>query len=333
MKVTIKDVANEAKVATSTVSRVLSKKSRISEETKKRVLDAIKKLNYTPNVVAQGLANRSTKVLALVLPEESDNFFTNPFYSYAMKGISNYAKEENYYIMYAFVEENDDSWLKRFTNSNLVDGIFLFNARENDVNMRYLQDIDFPFVIIGRPKDVKNTLWVDNDNFGAMYNVTKKIASLGHKKIGFIGSNFNLNYAKDRLEGYKEGLYSMGLEFKEDYIIEMDSISEEAGYNAAEILSKYDELTAIIAIDDLIAIGVQKYLLKNNKDKIAHVGFNNIPLAKYQKIPLASIDVNAEALGIYATKLLINKLEKKEEDENYYIIDTKFIDRESLYIM
>lgn len=332
MKVTIKEVANEAGVATSTVSRVLSNKGRISEETKKRVFDAIKKLNYTPNVVAQGLANKSTKVLALVLPEKSDNFFTNPFYSYAMKGISNYAKEENYYIMYAFVEQNDDSWLKRFTNSNLVDGIFLFNARENDENIRYLQDINFPFVIIGRPEDIKNTLWVDNDNFGAMYNVTKKIASLGHKKIGFVGVNFNLNYSKDRLEGYKQGLYSMGLEVHEDYIIEMDSISEESGYKAAEIISKYDEITAIIAIDDLIAIGIQKYLLENDKNKIAHVGFNNIPLAKYQKIPLASIDVNAEELGVYATKLLINKLESKEGNINYYVIDTKFIDRESLYI-
>lgn len=331
MKVTIKDVAREANVATSTVSRVLSKSGRISDETKKRVYDAIKKLNYTPNVVARGLAKSSTKILAVVLPEEAEHFFGNPFYTHAMKGMSIYAQKENYYIMFAFMEKNEEAWLKNFTNNNLIDGIFLFNAKENDENIKYLQDNNFPFVIIGRPYDIGNSLWVDNDNFEAMYRLTKKLIEMGHKKIAFVGAKEELNFSRDRLDGYKQGLYTRGIEFNEKLIVQSEDFSELYGYEAAKGILTNNNVTAIIATDDLLAIGVQRYLIESGNERIALVGFNNTVLAQYQKIPLASVDINSEELGYYATKLLIDKLEGKENDRNFYIIDTKLIERESLF--
>ena len=91
MKVTIKDVAKEANVATSTVSRVLANSDRISEETKERVKKAIRKLNYTPNAVARGLANNKTRILAILLPNGAEKSFENPFFVQVMKGISKYA--------------------------------------------------------------------------------------------------------------------------------------------------------------------------------------------------------------------------------------------------
>ncbi|MDZ4975781.1 LacI family DNA-binding transcriptional regulator, partial [Clostridium perfringens] len=101
MKVTIKDVAKEANVATSTVSRVLSNSDKISDKTKEKVNEAIKKLNYTPNIIARGLANNRTRILAVILPKEAEDIFSNPFFVQAMKGMSIYAQKENYYIMYA----------------------------------------------------------------------------------------------------------------------------------------------------------------------------------------------------------------------------------------
>lgn len=331
MKVTIKDVAKEANVATSTVSRVLSNKGKISDKTKKRVYDAIKKLDYTPNIVARGLAKNSTNILAVVLPEEAEQFFGNPFYTYAMKGMSLYAQKENYYIMFAFMEKNNDTWLKKFTDNNLVDGIFLFNAKENDENIKYLQKNNFPFVLIGRPYDVNNTLWVDNDNFEAMYKLTKRLVEMGHRKIAFVGAKGELNCSKDRLDGYRQGLYSRGVSIDNTIIMEVSEFSELDGYRAAEKLLVNKDITAIISTDDLLAIGIQRYLLEFGIDNIAQVGFNNTPLAKYQKVPLASVDINSEKLGYYATKLLIDKLEGKEINRNFYVIDTKLVERESLY--
>ena len=119
MKVTIKDVAREAKVATSTVSRVLAKSDKISEETKERVNEAIKKLNYTPSIVARGLAKNKTRILAVILPQGAESSFENPFFVQAMKGISMCAQKENYYIMYTFKEENEQ-WIKKFTEGNIA---------------------------------------------------------------------------------------------------------------------------------------------------------------------------------------------------------------------
>ncbi len=175
MKITIKDVAREAKVATSTVSRVLANSNRISEETKERVNEAIKKLNYIPSVVARGLAKNKTRILAVLLPGEAEVSFE----------ISMCSQREDYYIMYAFNEnkENEEEWIKKFTEGNLVDGICLFNVKDNDKTINYLKNKEFPFVVIGRPDEIKDILWVDNDNFTAMYNLTRRLVELGNKEL------------------------------------------------------------------------------------------------------------------------------------------------------
>ena len=210
MKITIKDVAREAKVATSTVSRVLANSNRISEETKERVNEAIKKLNYIPSVVARGLAKNKTRILAVLLPGEAEVSFENPFFVQAMKGISMCSQREDYYIMYAFNEnkENEEEWIKKFTEGNLVDGICLFNVKDNDKTINYLKNKEFPFVVIGRPDEIKDILWVDNDNFTAMYNLTRRLVELGNKEIAFIGAKSEMNVSKDRLNGYKQALFN-----------------------------------------------------------------------------------------------------------------------------
>ena len=326
MKVTIKDVAREAKVATSTVSRVLAKSDKISEETKERVNEAIKKLNYTPSIVARGLAKNKTRILAVILPQGAESSFENPFFVQAMKGISMCAQKENYYIMYAFKEENEQ-WIKKFTEGNIVDGLFLFNAKSDDKTIEHLKKNKFPFVIIGRPEDIKNVLWVDNDNFEAVYQLTQRLIDKGNKKIAFIGAKKELNVSKDRLNGYKQGMFSRGLEVNEELIFEMDDFTEIEGYKAAKCILEKNNVSAFITTDDLLAFGVQNAIKEVGED-ISVVGFNNIPLASYRKPSLSSVDINSEKLGFYAAKILIDKLEGKK-NMGYHVIETKFIERES----
>ena len=326
MKVTIKDVAREAKVATSTVSRVLAKSDKISEETKERVNEAIKKLNYTPSIVARGLAKNKTRILAVILPQGAESSFENPFFVQAMKGISMCAQKENYYIMYTFKEENEQ-WIKKFTEGNIVDGLFLFNAKSDDKTIEHLKKNKFPFVIIGRPEDIKNVLWVDNDNFEAVYQLTQRLIDKGNKKIAFIGAKKELNVSKDRLNGYKQGMFSRGLEVNEELIFEMDDFPEIEGYKAAKCILEKNNVSAFITTDDLLAFGVQNAIKEVGED-ISVVGFNNIPLASYRKPSLSSVDINSEKLGFYAAKILIDKLEGKK-NMGYHVIETKFIERES----
>lgn len=334
MAVTIKDVAKEAGVATSTVSRVLSGSDRISEETKKRVNDAVIKLKYTPNIIARGLANKKTRILAVVLPEDAENLFENQFFIQAMKGMGICAQEENYYIMYAFKEKgtSNKEWIKRFTDSNIVDGVCLLNAHENDESVNYLKSIKANFVLIGRADKDNNTLWVDNDNYKAMENVVEKLIIKGHKNIGFIGAKKYLNVSKDRLNGYKQALCNANIQLRESIINEGNDFSEIIGYEETLKMIKKENVTAIVTTDDLLSFGVLKALNEKEINNIAVVSFNNTPLAKYQKPPLASVDIKSEKLGYYATKLLINKLENRDVNKMNYIIETKLIERESMNI-
>lgn len=332
MKVTIKDVAREANVATSTVSRVLSNSHKISDKTKERVNDAIKKLNYTPNIIARGLANNKTRILAVILPKEAEDIFSNPFFIQAMKGISIYAQKESYYIMYAFKQEGKDDreWFKKFIDSNLVDGICLLNSKENDDTIKYLNDIEFPFVVIGRPDEVDNVLWVDNDNVRAMYDLVQILINYGHKNIAFVGARSNLNVSKDRFNGYKQALLDNKIEVKGDLIYEAEEFTQINGSYAADIILRKNKPTAIVATDDLLAFGVQEALNKLEIKDVSVVGFNNIPMAEYQNPALSSVDINSEMLGFYASKLIINKLEEKGNSKNSYIIETKLIERDSI---
>ena len=195
MKVTIKDVARDAGVSSSTVSRVMSDSPRIGEATKKRVRESIKKLGYKPNILARSLVRKETKIIGVVMPHEADSLFSNPFFIQAMKGISISAENNNYHIMYAFGkdEESELKAVQNFIDCNIVDGICLLTVRKRDRCIAYLREQDFPFVIIGRPEEEnsEDILWVDNDNVEAVKNIVKTLAAKGHRKLGHIGAKEN----------------------------------------------------------------------------------------------------------------------------------------------
>lgn len=330
MRVTIKDVAKEANVAPSTVSRVISNSHKISEETKAKVNKAIKKLNYTPNVMARGLVSNKTRILGVVLPNEAADLFSNPFFVEAMKGMSIGAEENGYYIMYAFSKNEEDELkgVKEFTSSNLLDGICLLTARENDKCINYLKEINFPFVVVGRPDDDKNILWVDNDNFKAMYDLVNKLIKEGHNKIGFIGAKKDWKVSKYRLNGYKDALRKNKISFNKDIAMEGIDFTEECGYDAMKEILKNKSLDVVVTTEDLLAIGANKFLLENKIKNIKVIGFNNTPMTKYQNPPISSIDINATELGYEATNLLISTLNGKIKNKtNYHIVETKFIER------
>ncbi|NLK21848.1 MAG: LacI family transcriptional regulator [Epulopiscium sp.] len=333
MVVTIKDVAKAANVSPSTVSRVIADNPKISDETKKRVLKAMKQLHYHPNAIARSLANRSTKTLGVLLPNTDEDLFNNPFFIQAMRGISVYAQKRGYYIMYSYSdnEEQEMEFIKKYIHSKWVDGIILLSAREEDESIEYLKDIKYPFVVVGRPKDTSNVLWVDNDNFQAMYNVVTTLIERGNKKIAFIGGPEQFNVTKDRLAGYKRALEGRGISIDDNLIITSE-FSELKGYEGAKELMEYTIPHAIVTTDDLIAFGVLKAIKEKDMGEVLVAGFNNTSLAPYQTPSLSSVDIKAEKIGYYATKLLINKLEssiEKGEIATHYIIETNFIERES----
>lgn len=332
MGATIKDVAKLAKVSPSTVSRVLSNNAKISDETKERVFKAIKELDYHPNAIARNLANNSTNTLGFIIPNEVNELFKNPFFVQVMTGISLCAHEKGYYIMYTFSnsEEEEVAFISKYTQSKLVDGIILLTSRSEDKCIKFLRSIDFPFVVVGRPEDPEEVMWVDNDNFKAMYNLVDNLITRGASSVAFIGGSKAMNVSKDRFDGYRRALIAHGKNIDENLIIDQQNFNEQSGYEAMKKILKYGKPDAVVTTDDLLAFGVLKFLNDMNIEDISVVGFNNTPLCAYHNPPLASVDINAEKLGYYAAKLMIDTLKKEAQPLKHYIIDTYLEERKSI---
>ena len=262
MKVTINDVAREAGVSKSTVSRVLSNNERISQETKDKVNEVIERLGYKPNLIARNLAKSKTRTLGVVLPTEATDYFSNPIYTQIMQGISTFAQENNYYIMYAFCKEkSEEENIREFSSTGVVDGIIMLKSEENDKTMNYLNKKKFPFVVIGRPSEEKSVLWVDNDNVKSTYKLTNELFVNNFKKIAFISAKESWIVSKDRLKGYKKALERHLVKYDTNLIYQGDSFTETAGYEGIKCILEKEDPEVIITTDDLLALGVNRYSL------------------------------------------------------------------------
>lgn len=233
--------------------------------------------------------------------------------------------------MYAFSknEEEELKFIKHYIRGRLVEGTILLTSRKDDKCISYLKKTQHPFVLIGRPEDPRDTLWVDNDNFQAMYNVVDYLIRKGHKDIAFIGGPANLYVTRDRLDGYRKALRTHGLPEDKGKIRCTKEFSRECGYEAMMDILDYTIPSAVATTDDLLAFGANLAIQEKKLEGIALTGFNNTYLAEYQTPSLTSVDINAEKLGMYAAKLLIDKLEKKDMPTNHYVVDTKLVERDS----
>lgn len=330
MKVTIREVAEYAKVSPSTVSRVLHDSPRISDETKRRVALAMEKLHYHPSAVARSLASRSTKTIGLILPNDPGDLFENTFFIRAMRGISVYAQERGYYIMYAFSQSEDVEieFIRSYIDSKWVDGIILATTRQYDRCIAYLRSRSFPFVVIGRPEDTRDTYWVDNDNFQAMYNVINYLVEQGYKRIAFLGGPSSYNVTRNRLAGYRQALENRGLPIDERLIVEGVSFTEEAGYAAMKRTAAELAPDALAATDDLLAFGGLS-ACEELGIEVGAVGFNNSVRGAYQSPTLTTVDINPDELGARACELLIGVLEGEELATNHVIVETRLVERDS----
>lgn len=330
MKITINDVAKAAGVSKATVSRVLSNSERISDDTKRKVNDVIKNMGYIPNATARNLAKNSTKTIGIVIPMDAGSYFYNDFYIKLMQGISSLAQKKGYYIMYAFGNDKDeDKVIKDLCSKGVVDGIIMLKTEQDDKTINYLADRKFPFVVIGKPLEDNNVLWVDNDNYKIAYDLVCELIKNGHKKICFIGAQEKWMVYQERIKGYKKALEDNNIQYDTNLVYCGEEFSDETGLaGIKEVLSKSDP-TAVIAIDDLVAVGINKYFNMNSIRDKALIGFNNTMLANYQAPSISSVEIYGDKLGYYAAELLVNHLEKIDDASNYKIIDSKIIYRQT----
>ncbi len=339
MDVTIKDVAKEAKVAASTVSRVIKDSPNISEETKRRVREVMDRLGYYPNFQAQSLAGKNTKAIGVILPNAAFHSFQNPFFSEVLLGISTSANKHKYgiYLSTSATEDGIYEEVVRMVQGKRVDGILLLYSRKNDKLLTYLNTVKIPFTVVGRPYEKEQqTTYVDNDNIQTSIDVTNFLINAGHRRMAFIGGNQQFVVTADRLKGYKKALENEGIAYDEKFVINEQSVKEEGRVIIEKLVSLEEPPTAIITQDDLIAFQIISHLESLNlnvPNDISIISFNNYFVSEHSRPPLTSVDIGINQLGFEATDALIELIEEPSTLPKRITIPAKLIERESVRIL
>ncbi len=322
MRATIKDVAAEAGVSTTAVSLVLNGKSnKISDKTRKQILEVVERLNYRPNHIAMSMVTKTTQTIGLVLPDIS-----NIYFSELSKLIEQACYDNGYNVLYGNTHDmsrRDIDYINIFLDRN-VDAIIVILSNSTDDHLREIQKLikstNTPFIIVDRKLDIDvgTTIVVDQKMGG--YLATQHLINLGHRSIGCITGPKNVYSSIERLNGYKEALLEANLPIQENLIFEGD-FHRDSGMKALPYLLGRG-VTAIFAFNDMMALGVYKqasYYNLSIPDNLSLVGYDDIFISDFITPPLTSIEQPVKDLADEAVKQVLNAIKNKNSEHNSFI--------------
>lgn len=338
MKITIKEIAKEAGVSIATVSMIINKKDKnISEATRIRVLDVIKKYNYIPNAMAGSLVTQRTNMVGLILPD-----ITNPFFPGIARGAEDKANEAGYSIIFCNTDDKlevEEKYIETLTKK-MVDGIIIAHSSNSEKMSEILEKCKFPLILIDRDfysENIRGKVLVNN--FEGSYDGVKYLINKGYKNIAYLSGSLKTNTARDRLEGYKKALSDNGISINNN-LIKYGKYKIDWGKTGVdELLKENEKFDAIFCGNDLIAIGAIKELkLKGYRipDDIGVMGFDDIYLAGLIEPPLTTIRQPNYQMGYMAMELLIENLKNAGKNNSYnnevktITLKTEIIERNSI---
>ncbi|GAC44292.1 LacI family DNA-binding transcriptional regulator [Paenibacillus popilliae] len=335
MAVTIVHVAEKAGVSPSTVSRVISNDSRISQKTSRKVRKVMEELGYHPNTLAKSLVTKTTNNIGIVLPRPADELFQNQFFSEIIRGIVTKAAASSYDVLMTTGSNAQEEVraVERLVHGRNVDGIILLSSHKDDDNISFLRKKKFPFVLVGRSEDFTDITSVDNDNVAAAQSITEHLIKLGHRKICFVSGPMELTVSKDRFKGYRKALLEAGLPLDRNYIFEGAFTPDSASHITEQIIELSERPTAIVAIDDVLAFGIIRSLWNNGltvPEDCSVVGFNNTSLSEMCLPQISSVDIGTYQMGQSTVQALIQCIKGDGFDQARIIIPHQLIWRDSV---
>jgi len=335
MSVTIKDVAKEAGVSPSTVSRVINKKGMISEETRDNILRIMKEMNYFPNSTARSFVNGSTEAIALIVDVVDVRAYSNNFFNNSVFGIETVAHTSGYNLIITNGRVNTDniSSAEKLVFGKKVDGIILPASMVKRSFIDKLKEIKFPYVILGEPaQQLSDSSWVDINNIQGGESAAEHLLSKGYEKIAFLSSGENDVFNKNRITGYCRGLANRGVPVNQDYIRHCIPNADHGMKAMEELFQQQNKPNAVICSDYNLASGALRAAKKSGfcvPRDFGVVSFDNSPVAELSEPPFTTVDIDTFDLGEQAAKILIQSIQDKEMPCRQILISTKIIARES----
>ncbi|MBW4082315.1 LacI family DNA-binding transcriptional regulator [Paenibacillus sp. S150] len=332
MKATISDVAKAANVAKSTVSKVLNDSPKISKETKRKVREIMKQMNYIPSSMATGLARQSSHTVGLLIDMSKESEFLNQFFYNIIGGIESVIGPLGYELTLCNIQQHaaEGHFLNRLVLNQRVDGIIANNSVLTEELSRELDRLAFPYVSIGE-MDIAAS-WVDFDNEAGGRMLTGHLLERGYSSPAFIGGERNERIFSRRANGYLQALQQSGRAVRQDWIINVQA-DEHEGYRAArELLQGEDRPDSVVCMTNYLAFGVLKAARELGiavPGQLGVAAFDEYPLSRYTTPPLTSLNIDTFRLGVTSGQWLMGHIQGSRTAAQQQLLEPELIVRES----
>jgi LacI family transcriptional regulator len=319
VSITIKEIARQLNISKSTVSRALRDSSEISEETKQKVIELARKLDYSPNPIALSLLKNRTQTIGIIVPD-----IDNPFFSLAISGVDDVAYRRGYHVM---IYQSHESYEReqidaRHIASRRADGLIVSLASQSVNHQHFveLQESDIPIVFFDRVSEQVKTHKVLVDDYDGAFRGTEHLIEQGCRRIAHISGPMNLTISRNRFNGYRDALLKHQLPFREEWVVSAEYSQSEGSDRAYQLMALRERPDAIFAASDRIAIGVHwalRQLGYRMPDDVALLGFSNLTISPLLDPPLSSVAQPSFEMGQQAAELLLELIEEKNTPASF----------------
>jgi DNA-binding LacI/PurR family transcriptional regulator len=324
----IKDIAEAAGVSTATVSRVLSGKQNVRPEVKAKVLEVVKRMNYSPNRAARSLRSRKSSTIGLIVAD-----IQNPFFASVTRAVEDVAQANDYSVILCNTDENPDKermYLELMQDENAAGIILSPTGRLATHFPRELVDLG-PMVVIDRKIADVGVDCVVIDNFNAARTVTQHMLEHGYKRIaGLFGANSVTG--KERLAGFKAALQGAGIAIDDTYVVEIPAREFEGHTAATRLLDLENPPDAILTSSGLLATGAFKAIRDRElpvPNTIAFATFDESPWTTMIRPAITVIEQPTYAIGQTAAEMLLKRIAEPNRPTRHVVLSHKLIIRQS----
>ncbi|MDI1321914.1 MAG: LacI family DNA-binding transcriptional regulator [Algoriphagus sp.] len=331
-QVTMKEIAKKLGVSVSTISRALQDSPELHPETKRKIVEMAKEMNYQPNLLAQSLRISRTKTLGVIVPEIISHFFGS-----CVSGIQDTANSRGYNVMICQSNESieqEKANIKSLVSSQ-VDGLLISLSRETNhyEHLYELYDREIPFVLFDRVNEDIPVSKITFNDVGGAYQVTKYLLETGCRRIMYVSGPEDLYISKKRKEGYLRALSEYGLGEEAD-LIKITDLTHEGNVRAAEeIAAMNPRPEAVFCMIDPLAVDVLtvwKSMGIKIPEDISLAGFTNNPTSAVVEPPLTTVSQPGYEMGKLSVSHLLDQLDGVASDDPISIVlETTLVPRKS----
>ncbi|NQF17542.1 LacI family DNA-binding transcriptional regulator [Brevibacillus sp. HB1.3] len=317
------EVARLAKVSQSTVSRVFTPGSNVSEKTKKKVLEVAKELGYRPNALARGLIMNKTNIIGLAMRD-----IENPFYHEVLGKFTKGLREKGYHVLFVYTENDEiqQEEITQFLEYN-VEGVIVTDAYLSSKVVSQLHENNIPVVLFNRySKDIP-CYSISCDNYAAAQQIAKYLFEQGYRKMAYITGRVNTSTSQDRQRGFCDFLQEKGLA----PIIEEGDYTYKRAYEATlRLLQQEERPDVIFGANDITAFGALdavKAMKLSVPEDIAIVGFDNIKMASWPSYELTTWEQPVDEMIELTINTLLNEMKINTVEPVAKLVHGQLIER------